>query len=234
MIIDCHTHILPGIDDGAKDLDMSLEMLKEESKQGVDLIIATPHFYANLDRMDNFISRRAEAFEKLKPILEENPDFPKVKLGAEFAYFPGISKAEGIEQFCIEGTKTLLLEMPFCSWDDRVLKEVNSLVNDRGFNIVLVQIERYLGFAGQREKLELLLYNQVYLQVNAESLCQEGFFKKRKSAKLISWFEIGKVSLMGSDCHNLSSRIPNLNLGRSKLSKEALENIDEIAELLTK
>ena len=233
MIIDCHTHILPGIDDGAKDLKTSLEMLKEESAQGVELIIATPHFYANQDRMDNFIARRATAFEKLKPFLLEEKNLPQIKLGAELAYFAGISKAEGLEKFCIEGTNTLLLEMPFCSWDDRILKEVSSLVNDRGFNIVLVHIERYLGFSGQKEKLDSLLYIPVYLQVNAESLCQEGFFKKKKSKELISWFETGKVSLMGSDCHNLSSRLPNLNLGRSKLSKEALENIDETAERLT-
>lgn len=65
MIIDCHTHLLPGIDDGAKDLSTSLEMLNEEKKQGVDYVIATPHFYANRDKMEKFIDRRERAYSEV-------------------------------------------------------------------------------------------------------------------------------------------------------------------------
>ena len=230
MIIDCHTHLLPAIDDGAKDLALSLDMLKEEARQGVDLIIATPHFYGDRDRMDNFIQRRAQAFEKVKELLDKDPSLPKIKLGAEVAYFPGISKAEGIEQLCVEGSSAFLLEMPFRPWDEKVISEVISLANDRGLKVVLAHIERYLGFSGQREKLDILSSIPIYFQVNAESLLEEGFFRKKKSDELISWFETYRVCLMGSDTHNMKTRKPNLELGRNKLSKRTLNTIDNNAK----
>lgn len=53
-VIDFHSHILPGIDDGARNLETSLAMLRQVSSQGVDYMIATPHFYASHDRVDAF------------------------------------------------------------------------------------------------------------------------------------------------------------------------------------
>ena len=50
-VIDFHSHILPGIDDGSKNVQMSLEMLKRASEQGVDVMLATSHFYASRHRM---------------------------------------------------------------------------------------------------------------------------------------------------------------------------------------
>ena len=232
MIIDCHTHLLPSIDDGARDLSLSLEMLQEEARQGVNLIIATPHFYGDRDRMENFIQRRTHAFDKVKELLDNDPSLPKIKLGAEVAYFPGISKAEGIEQLCIEGTNAFLLEMPFKPWDEKVINEVLSLANDRGLKVVLAHIERYLRFPGQREKLEILASIPVCFQVNAESLLEEGFFRKKRSLELISWFETNRVCLMGSDTHNMETRKPNLELGRNKLSSQALNAIDNNAKLI--
>ena len=52
-MIDFHSHILPGIDDGSKNTQMSLAMIEEEKKQGVHTIVATPHFYADEDSLWN-------------------------------------------------------------------------------------------------------------------------------------------------------------------------------------
>lgn len=234
MIIDCHTHILPAMDDGAKDSATSLEMLKTAKDQGVDVVIATPHFYGDRDRMENFIHRRDASIERLKDRIKEQGEenFPAIKIGAEVAYFRGISTAEGIENLCVEGTRVLLLEMPFAPWTDKVLSEVASLVNERNFKVVLVHIERYLAYKGQEEKLRQLAQLPVTFQVNAESLLGSSFFEKRGSQKLINWFETGFVQLMGSDCHNLSSRKPNLKNGRDKLSEATLHAIDNNAEYL--
>lgn len=224
MIIDCHTHLLPGIDDGARDTDVSMEMLREEHCQGVDLVIATPHFYANRDKIEKFIERRDRA---LKKVLElEASDIPMIKLAAEVAFFNGISKAEEIEKLCVEGTNTMLIEMPFDSWSDKTINEIKELVTERGFNVILVHIERFLGFQGNAEKVDRLLAIPVTLQMNAECIIQDGIFAKKKSRKMLEYIETGRVTLLGSDCHSMGTRKPNLASGREKISGEALERID--------
>lgn len=236
MIIDCHTHLLPGIDDGAKDLSTSLEMLKEEKKQGVDYVIATPHFYANRDKLEKFIDRREWAYSEVLTSLSLddaerlNEEIPGIKLGAEVAYFNEISKAEDIERLCVEGTKTLLVEMPFSSWDDKVIEEISDLSHERNLDIVIVHIERFLGFPGNEDKVGKLLDIPVVLQMNAECLIEKGLFKGKKAKKLIEYIESGKVLLLGSDCHSMGTRKPNLLLGREMLSKEALDRIDEVSK----
>ena len=65
-MIDFHSHILPGIDDGSKNTQMSLAMIEEEKKQGVHTIVATPHFYADEDSVERFLKRRAHSYERLQ------------------------------------------------------------------------------------------------------------------------------------------------------------------------
>lgn len=255
MIIDCHTHILPGIDDGAKNLETSLEMLKEEKSQGVDAIIATPHFYAERDWIDKFIERREKAYNSILNYAPLDGDFsaikgdksrehndkqdaskiselPIIKKGAEVAYFSGMSRAEEIEELCIEGTNIILVEMPFRQWDDKVIDEIQSLVSERELRCILVHVERFLGFKGNDKRLQELVSPQIFFQMNAECILEEGFLKKKKVAKLIDMFESGMVSLMGSDCHNMSSRKPNIDAARKKLSEPTLKRIDETSEKL--
>ena len=66
MIIDFHSHVLPGIDDGSDDVATSLAMLEASRAQGVDVVIATPHFYAEKEKMDSYLE---------KTILEGRPVF---------------------------------------------------------------------------------------------------------------------------------------------------------------
>ena len=110
-MIDFHSHILPGIDDGSQSVEMSLEMLGALKAQGAGVVCATSHFYATERSPERYLYRRQEAFEKLKPQLPE--DAPEILLGAEVLYFPGISRMEALPSLCLEGTNLLLLEMPF-------------------------------------------------------------------------------------------------------------------------
>ena len=57
-MIDFHTHILPGLDDGAKTLDESIQLLKMEEEQGVDTIVLTPHYYHEREDLKSFLQRR--------------------------------------------------------------------------------------------------------------------------------------------------------------------------------
>ena len=68
-MFDCHCHILPGIDDGSKNVQMSLNMLDMEVRQGVKGVIFTPHFYADMMSPATFLDRRARSLEKLEAEL---------------------------------------------------------------------------------------------------------------------------------------------------------------------
>lgn len=67
QLFDMHSHILPGIDDGAKTVEDSLELLSCLKNQGVTNVCLTPHFYTNEISLEDFIAERAEKFEKFKP-----------------------------------------------------------------------------------------------------------------------------------------------------------------------
>ena len=113
MLTDHHCHILPGIDDGSKNEDMSLEMIRQMHAQGVERIVATPHFYCHREKsVERFLEKRQQAFSKVKSL-----DIPikDIRLGAEVAIEHGISEVSGIEKLAIEGTNYILLEFPYIS-----------------------------------------------------------------------------------------------------------------------
>ena len=70
-LIDFHSHILPGIDDGSRSTAQSLDMMKLELDQGIGRIVATPHFYADRISVDKFLSRRQQAYEKVMAAMDE-------------------------------------------------------------------------------------------------------------------------------------------------------------------
>ena len=65
-IIDFHSHILPGIDDGSRSVEESIALLQKEAEQGISHVVATPHFYPQLDTPERFLKRRAEAEAALR------------------------------------------------------------------------------------------------------------------------------------------------------------------------
>lgn len=228
-VIDFHTHVLPGIDDGSKDLFTSLAMLECEAAQGVDILVATPHFYAWGDRVEEFLRRRQDAWDTLA--AARTPELPRVCLGAEVAFFPGISTAKQLSELTIQGTNVLLLEMPFQPWSETNLEEVRALLERRQLRVILAHLERYLSIPGNRKRVEELLELPVTVQINAESLLDW-----RQRGRLVRMFRRGQAQLLGSDCHGIHHRRPNLGQGREvllkKLGQSQLDQMDRAGELL--
>ena len=228
-IIDMHCHILPGVDDGARDVETSLAMLEASRAQGVQYMVATPHFYATRDRVDTFLDRRREAWETLKSRM--GADYPGIVLGAEVAFFRGISRAERLDALKIEGTDCLLLEMPFRPWSEDDVDEVSEILEKHVYTIILAHVERYLAMRGNADYIGNLLELPVLAQINAESLLDW-----RQRGKLIKMVRNGQVQLLGSDCHGIHHRPPNLGEGREILRKktgtEYLDRIDRRSEEL--
>ena len=227
-IIDFHSHVLPGIDDGSRSENMSRQMLEESARQGVEVMVATPHFYGDRDTINHFLRKRSEALEKVLPSAEELGI--QLIAGAEVAYFDNMSQAEGIDRLTMGGSRIMLIEMPFRQWTRRDLQELERLLNN-GYQLILAHVERYLSFQSDKSVLEAIWGKPILIQLNAESL--PGFWNGQKSIKL---FKDGKAHLLGSDCHNLSSRPPNLAVGRAvigkKIGQHKLTQIDRLGERL--
>ena len=126
-IVDFHSHILPAMDDGSRTPQESIAMLEMEKEQGIDRVLATPHFDARVDIPEAFLRRRAEAKTILDNAVSYCPGLPAVTLGAEVRYFPGMSHCDVLEGLTIEGTKTILIEMPFTPWESSHYRELEGL-----------------------------------------------------------------------------------------------------------
>lgn len=226
-MIDIHSHVLPNIDDGSRSLEMSLQMLKESYRQGVDNVVATPHFYIKNDTVDSFLKHRENACNRLKGFIKNEKDVPSIYLGAEVFYFNGISKIDDIEKLSINNSSYLLLEMPFSKWNSRVFQEVEDLIYNRKLTPVIAHLERFVQFQKGTNNIEKLLSMRVIAQMNGEFLL--GFFTKSKALK---WLNNGVVQLLGSDMHNTESRPPNLGLACEIVSKKLGSRvIDDIIDL---
>lgn len=231
MVIDFHSHILPKMDDGSKSVEMSLEMLRSARDMGVDTMVATSHFYGYRESVPAFLERREHSYHRLTEALEDG--LPTIHLGAEVAFFSGITELEDLDCLCFQGTKTLLLEMPFAPWTGYELDAVSTLCLDRGFRVVLAHLERFYPLQKDEGILERILALPLWVQINAEALLP---FTRR--GRWVGMFQTGSAHLLGSDCHNLTSRPPNLRAGRKilgrKAGRETLERIDALgASLLT-
>lgn len=222
-MIDWHCHVLPGIDDGSRDVAESVALIGMQASQGVTTVIATPHFYANDETIDSFLNRRQRALERLRAELPEG--LPEIKLGAEVRYYPGIGRMADLKALRIEGSKLLLLEMPMTGWTESMVRELTELSGKNNIQIVLAHIERYLSLQKQAV-WERIYESGILTQVNASFFT--AFASRRKA---ISLLKEGRIHFMGSDCHNLTSRPPQIGRAfemiQKKLGDEYLSQMNE-------
>lgn len=200
-MIDFHTHILPGMDDGCRTPEQSIQLLREELRQGVDTVFLTPHYYPDGESPAGFLARRDRAFRELEKVL---PDAcPKLYPGAEVQFFEGISRVEDIRHLCVSGTDYLLLEMPFRSWTRRMVEEVFDLRDRTGCQVVLAHVERYFG-CGSESVRARLRENGVLMQANVSFFC-----RWQTRIRGLGMLKKERIHFLGSDCHSPHRRPPN-------------------------
>lgn len=228
-MIDFHSHILPGVDDGSRNLDETQEMLRMENQQGVTKIIATPHFYASENSVENFLAKRKEALLRIHKLSQQESWIPEILAGAEVYYFPGMGRAGMLSQMCISGTSLILLEMPFGQWTKDMLKDIQDIIEKQRLTVILAHMERYYEFQRKKDIWNQVLDLPVYIQVNA------GALQNRKKKNLIfKLIKNGFSVIIGSDCHNTVSRPPNLEQGREILMKKfgdsVIQRVDDLGK----
>lgn len=208
-MIDLHTHILPKMDDGASSSDLSLEMLRMEAEQGVDTVVLTPHFYREKEDPSSFLQRRASSFYRLKDRIAELSDkekerLPELFLGAEVAWVPNMDEWSELSQLCLGDSSFLLLELPFYPWSSKMIDQIYDLMSKTGITPIIAHLERYM--KGQRwSNIQEILALGVPIQLSSGIFLTMG---GRRLAKQL--LHHGTGFLLASDCHNTTTRPPNL------------------------
>lgn len=218
-MIDLHTHILPGMDDGAKNVEMSLAMLQMEHSQGVDTVVLTPHFYRDRERPGRFLERRKKTAQDLVQALlampeEKRNQYPELCLGAEVAWVPNLADWDELPQLCMGNSKYLLIELPFIPWNDYMIRQLYDLPGRTGFTPVIAHLERYYG-GQRREMIDEIISMGVPIQLSADTLLHP-----LQRVRSLNMLKKGCAHILASDCHNLDGRKPNLGMAMEVVAKK--------------
>ena len=234
-MIDIHTHILPGMDDGARDPEESLAMLQMEAEQGVRTVVLTPHFYYKRESVPDFLTRRQASYDRLTRAMaqlpqEEQDKLPGLRLGAEVAWQSDLLDCPDLSGLCLGGGKYMLVELPFTPWNRQTIRQLYELMTCHGITPVIAHLERYLADQS-REITEKLLDLDLPVQISCDILSH--VLQRRKAMKLL---RSGRAQLIATDCHNCTGRAPDmahaLTILEAKLGREYIPELQEMARSL--
>ena len=203
-VFDIHSHVLPGIDDGSKNWDMSMEMIRQSWEAGVRKIIATPHFLP---------WRHTIIAHQVPGLCQEAMERAKKELGIDIQIYPGQelyyaasvidALAEG-RALTLAGTRYVLVEFdegaPYSDITDAVRR-----LTRNAYKPIIAHVERFSALRDEAHLDEIMSLG-ASLQSNAEEM-QRGLFDKTKSW-LKKRYQNEDIRFIGSDMHNLTSRPP--------------------------
>ena len=199
-------------------------MLRMEAEQGITHVVATPHFYAHHDSPERFLARRARAEAALREEMAKHTGLPELSVGAEVYFFKGISDSEVLKELTVGHCSAVLLEMPESHWTDSMYREMERIRDRQELLPVIAHVDRYISPLRDHGIPDRLAQLPVAVQANA-SFFLRGF----TSGQAMKLLRQNKIHLLGSDCHNLKHRPPNLGDAveriRSRLGEKAIERI---------
>lgn len=233
-LVDVHSHILPGIDDGSPDVETSLKMIEALQSQGARAIVLTPHYYSDSISYEDFVARRDNALHLLEKSLP--PGSPKLIPAAEVYITKYLLNNSNLDALKIGNTNYALIEHPFsCDFSQETYDRLLSLNYDYGIKPILAHIERYPAFMDDGDLLDSYIEMGCIAQVNISSFVDSSRSLRKK---LFKYLESGRIHLIGTDCHNLSSRKPDFETGVNAIIKkcgaEAVDLLERNANILTK
>ena len=199
---DFHSHILPGIDDGAQTVETSCKMLQMLHNQGVEKVVFTPHLWSESMDFDEFCKNRENALKKLLSVYDPNT-MPQYLVGAEVKIMPKVSKLDLARLSFADGY--ILCEMPN-TYGDWILNEIETIML-KGYKIIFAHIERPFISFSKTDFKKLIDYKAFIYQLNIEAL---------KSIALRRHFvgeykKYGGRFILGSDAHGIDERKPDFD-----------------------
>ena len=196
---DIHSHLLFGIDDGCKDINESISLLKEAEKQGVTELMITPHYIEESKYNCNNEEKQELYYQEVEKEKEENINI-KLYLGNEVFIndnFLKLLKKKEIKT--LNNSKYVLLEFPFGNMLYNTKDIIYELVV-AGYVPILAHPERYRIFQRHPDHIEEYLRMGVLLQGNYKSLF--GKYGREAKKTLIYLLKKHQITFLGSDCHH--------------------------------
>jgi protein-tyrosine phosphatase len=227
-MIDLHTHVLPGVDDGPDDLDASLALLRAAAAAGTRTMVATPH--VREDYLDG-PARIEPAVDELQDAIDAERVRVEVVPGAEVAgtMLMDLDDAE-LRRLCLGGGPYILVESPYNRLPIHFADAVFDL-QVRGFRPLLAHPERCAAFIDDRSLLLGILERGVGSSITAGSMAGQFGGRVRE---LTAWlFAEGLVTNVASDSHDTYKRPPGLTRGFEKLD-EALPGLADQIDWFTR
>lgn len=218
-MIDIHCHVLPGIDDGSEDLDMSLQMLGIAEENNTTKIIATPHYYRG--------SYENEFTDILGHVENLNAQIRTRGINVEI--FPGqevfVDKytldayKQGVIH-CLNTSKYMLIEFPMDVLPEDAIDIIYEL-KLLGIKPIVAHPERYLYINGNLMNINKFVEEGCLFQLNTSSIM--GLLGSRVKEAAFSLMDNGLCHFIASDAHSTGKRCPNLGLLMKDIKKDYRE-----------
>ena len=200
-IVDVHSHVLPGVDDGAQDLEQALEGLRTLASEGVERVVATPHFRGSLLERPRRARERLEGFDAAYETLAEAARARGIVIGLERGVefkldLPEIDLSDA--RLRLGGSRFALVEFASFQLPPFAGNQLRAVL-DAGWVPVLAHPERYFGVERALDQVSEWVAAGVLLQVNLRSLAGGyGPVARNVAEELLA---TGRVTCVASDYH---------------------------------
>lgn len=204
QLIDIHSHILPGLDDGAGSMEETLEMLLQAEKEGIGIIIATPH-YKPMGRSAGK-EKTLEVLEEVREAVRKAGLSVRLEAGNELYYSSETLEAlKAGKVLTLAGSSYVLTEFSPEEDFDYIRNGIYSLLTG-GYRPIVAHAERYRHVFTGKGRAEELVKMGAYLQVNTAGVTgRSGRHEKVRSRELLKQ---GLVQFVATDAHDRKNRIP--------------------------
>ena len=202
-MIDLHCHILPGIDDGARDIREARAMLDAQWTSGVEGIFLTPHFYPEKKTIEAFLEEREKSWTQLLSELSAR-ERSQIRLGAELRYCEKLLDLD-LRKLTLGESDYLLLELPERRYPAYAVQIAEEILEE-GLIPILAHVERCIYFREEPELLRRLIDLGVLAQVSAQALSD-----KRDKGFSVACLRHGLAQIAASDAHDTAGRKPGMN-----------------------
>jgi protein-tyrosine phosphatase len=198
ILVDIHSHLLPGLDDGVQSLEESEQIVQRFKSMGYTKLITTPHVMS--DSYRNTTERILSSLSEVKRHFSDKGIAVQIDAAAEYYLDEElVHRIENDKPVLTFGGRCLLFETNFMT-EPLNLREFIFLLTTKGYKPVLAHPERYTFLQQNPDKAEDLINRGVLFQVNINSL--SGYYSKPAQALARKLIEKGRVHFVGSDCHN--------------------------------